>query len=200
MPAVGKIAADNDWKVVTNIRRTCRLAEGIEGIDRCGEWAQVTLAQIDETIEQHGIDLILMTPKSLRLAYLPESRSTPAYETLFERVADISAPVAVIAPTAHGQIIGVDCPSLLFGDLGDCSLARDEALRGSESIVEAAAAAGHAVIDMNSFLCNAEECPAVIEDIVVRRDRNHLSSTFAESLAEPLERRLLEAFPNLEGA
>jgi hypothetical protein len=42
-------------------------------------------------------------------------------------------------------------------------------------------------VDLNSFMCSDDTCPAVIGGVIVLCDYNHLSTTFAETLAPYLE-------------
>ena len=56
-------------------------------------------------------------------------------------------------------------------------------------------AAGHldpsvALIDVNDYLCPGGRCPAVIGNVVVWRDRHHITATFARTMAAPLAARL----------
>ena len=199
MPAVEMVSEANGWQVVADIRNTCRLPEEIAGHELCAEWARTTMEELPNAIETHGVDLVLMMPKSLRIAGLTEAEAEPAYRTFFDQMASGEVPVAVIAPTPHGQIVGVDCPSLLVGTLGDCSMDRELALAGSSVITEAASNAGVEVLDLTPFLCNDDECPAVIDDLFVRGDRTHLTTTFVEVLADPLEDELRVSFPQLFG-
>jgi hypothetical protein len=48
---------------------------------------------------------------------------------------------------------------------------------------------GVEVLDMSDYLCRQETCPAVIGNVLVYRD-NHLTNTFAKSLAPVLSRKL----------
>jgi len=55
------------------------------------------------------------------------------------------------------------------------------------SLESAAAAAGGAdVLSLNSVLCHDGSCPVVVDDIVVFRDRHHLTASYMDHLAEPV--------------
>jgi hypothetical protein len=49
------------------------------------------------------------------------------------------------------------------------------------------------VIDLTSYYCTADRCPSVIGDVIVYRDTNHITATFAKTLARPLEDGLRSA-------
>jgi hypothetical protein len=48
-------------------------------------------------------------------------------------------------------------------------------------------------IDMTDYLCPQGECPGVIGNVFVYMDNNHLSATYAASMAPMLEQRILDA-------
>jgi hypothetical protein len=45
---------------------------------------------------------------------------------------------------------------------------------------------GASAVDMTPYVCDARHCPAVIGTSLVYRDDNHLTATFARTLAKPL--------------
>ncbi|MFC7767127.1 SGNH hydrolase domain-containing protein [Leucobacter soli] len=73
-----------------------------------------------------------------------------------------------------------------------CATPRGEAL--DERVfpeLEAAADADVELIDMNNWVCpDPHSCAVVIGNVFVWRDSHHLTATYAETLAEPLEAKL----------
>ncbi|WP_404802854.1 acyltransferase family protein [Microbacterium gallinarum] len=72
---------------------------------------------------------------------------------------------------------------------GDRSLVLDEALTRAEAAATAAAGGGFA--DLTEYICGAAECPVIVDDMLVYRDVNHLTSTYVRylepALAEPID-------------
>lgn len=59
-----------------------------------------------------------------------------------------------------------------------------------DPLVEAAEKIGSIqVINLNSYLCQEGSCPPIVGNVLVFRD-NHLTTTFAKTLALPLEEAL----------
>ena len=72
-----------------------------------------------------------------------------------------------------------------------CSLDRAHALGAFDGHAAAAlATAGASVIDLSDVYCDATRCPAVIGNVVVYRDENHITATFARTLGPTLTERL----------
>lgn len=126
------------------------------------------------------------------------NRAIAEFEHVYRRLSSLPVESAMISPTPHGKVIGVDCPPPVLADLDACATPRNEALVGSDVLLTAAGRASLSVIDMNRFMCTDTTCPAVIDDVIVRRDRHHLTSTFSTGLSTPLGEELFALFPWLE--
>jgi hypothetical protein len=72
-----------------------------------------------------------------------------------------------------------------------CAVPVAQAL-GDFNVLRPAAAAmkGAHLIDLTSYYCNDTNCPAVIGHVVVYRDQDHLTATYARTLAPYLGRAL----------
>ena len=66
-------------------------------------------------------------------------------------------------------------------------------------VARAAREAGVERIDANQVVCPGGVCPAVIGDVLVRRDRIHLTATFTRTLEDWLDGRLSPRAPPPSG-
>lgn len=199
VPALGALAEDHGWHLLTNIRSTCRLPAAIAGPDQCESWASKTMANLASTVAAADVDLVLTMPNTLSDTSIDDHLAAAEFGRVYKQLSALPVASAMISPTPHGKVIGVDCPPPVLAALDACATPRDEALRGSDVLLAAARNAGLSVIDMNRFMCTDTTCPAVVDDVVVRRDRHHLTSTFSRALAVPLGEELFGRFPWLEG-
>jgi len=80
-----------------------------------------------------------------------------------------------------------------------CGVGKEEALKISGP-VEAAASMYPLMrqLSFNDVFCPNDSCPPVIGNVVVYRDKHHLTAAFAQSLAAVLEGRLVDALPQLK--
>jgi hypothetical protein len=76
-------------------------------------------------------------------------------------------------------------------DLDACARPRAQVLAGAGVVEAAARRSGASFIDLTSHLCSATSCPAVQGDLLVYRDKHHLTATFARSLAPALAAGLI---------
>ncbi len=193
-PALERLADQERWHLLTNIRSTCRLPAGLAGPDRCEEWASNTLRELEDVVRTHDVDLVLTMPTAFREE---ADDPTSGYTGVFRQLAALPSKAAIISPTPRGKVIGVDCAAPAIIDLSSCATPVAEAFVGADVLIDAAHAAELPVIDMTRFLCNETHCPAVIDDMIVRRDRHHLTRTFSSALVTPLATELHGLFPEL---
>ena len=98
----------------------------------------------------------------------------------------IQATVVELRDTPQMYASYKDC--LSAGDWSSCYRPRDEALAGM-----AAAAMAHPHfhrLDLSGALCGAAECRASAGDMIIYRDRNHISASFAATLSNDFQKLL----------
>ncbi|MGY1767574.1 acyltransferase family protein [Geodermatophilus sp. SYSU D00779] len=115
------------------------------------------------------------------------------YRELWQPLLDAGIRVAVIRDVPTPDYVGPECVELHGPDAAECSMSRTEAVDEQPDPAVAAAEGldGVHVVDLTDHLCNREVCPGVIGNVLVYRD-NHLTDTFATSLAEPMSRALTD--------
>jgi hypothetical protein len=104
---------------------------------------------------------------------------------------------AIIVDTPISKYNVPTCLSSHRSDVRPCETTRSFALGPSPGIVEATAATalGATLIDMTPLLCPGDPCPVVINGMIVYRDNQHMTATFAASLRANLEASLPPASP-----
>lgn len=109
------------------------------------------------------------------------------YAALMKPLRDAGLRVAVILDNPYPTFSVPDCVQRRSPDSSECQVARtrvDDPLHAAADKVP-----GVEVLDMSDYLCRQATCPAVIGNVLVYRD-NHLTNTFAKSLAPVLSRKL----------
>jgi hypothetical protein len=75
-------------------------------------------------------------------------------------------------------------------------------IQGSRTSASGGVTVGHrrsdlqgmrAIAVLTVYYCTVDRCPSVIGDVIVYMDVNHITATFAKSLARPLEEGLRRA-------
>jgi peptidoglycan/LPS O-acetylase OafA/YrhL len=194
LPALEPLAAEHDWQLATYLKASCPFNLSDVGEQRrCPEWNQnVQRALAEER------PLMVITSSSFSYAFSgdgPDPARTgkrQAWASLLER----GVPVIALDDTPRPAFDVRDCVAQNPRNLVRCATARAEALpqRGSEAPTVQGLANAHAV-NLNAAICPADPCAAVIGGVLVYRDNNHLTGTYARSLSERLESELLRIVP-----
>jgi len=105
------------------------------------------------------------------------------------KLGDLAAHVLILGDTPTQNANVPDCLAEHLKSVGACVSPRSYAVRGERLAVERDVAAqfGASTIDTSDWLCTAQACPIIIGDLLVYRDRNHLTPAAATSLVPLLD-------------
>ncbi len=203
VPAFEAIVAQEGWHFYSFSKSACPFGLMLMGVrgepyDTCLEWNRNVIALLVAEIRP---DLVISTSSNSNLPMSPDGTIPETDQRLdlyrlglTEAVEELTAagiPVALLADTPRPRF---DIPECLASELSvaACSVAREEAdtyrLQG-----DVAEALGIPYADMADFICTPTVCPAVIENVIVWRDTNHMTATYARSLAGAL----MQALPDV---
>jgi len=111
----------------------------------------------------------------------------PWLSALGQMVADIRAmgsKVAVIGPVPKPPFIVPTCLSAHLQDATACTVSLDQAinLAGQAAEKKVVQAAGGSYIETEPWFCTSSTCAAIVGNIEVWRDDNHITATYAAYL------------------
>lgn len=193
IPALQVLASTRGWRVETHTKSSCRLLtervlEKDVPYESCYEWGQQLIRHIAKTKP----DVVLVAQK--RGAVLA-SGETPVEDVIVEtwrRILDLGVRVVAIADTPQ---LPMDPAKCVQRDRA-CAVDRGSVM-GDDPIRTAILMEPRVpLIDMTDALCTETHCPIVIGNVVVWRDKHHLTATYARSLANALGDRLTRAMAN----
>jgi hypothetical protein len=115
-----------------------------------------------------------------------------SYENAWKPLIEAGSRIAVVADIPGNGKEAIDCMTRVgIGSdrTGECGMPRADAVPKSDPLIVAAQAVpGTTLIDLTSFFCDADRCPSVIGNVIVYRDlNNHITATFARTLASAVE-------------
>ncbi|WP_448851026.1 acyltransferase family protein [Corynebacterium sp. 335C] len=186
------IARENGWRLEVMLRPGCAttLLPIPEMGDRCVEWSH---AVVDQLVEDEP-DLVVTTttrPGSSNTDYTPDG-----YREFWARLAEEDIPVLGFRDTPWPveddlePYYPAECVAA-GGDPVECGPLRELSYSPVDDGVEALADhPGAMTVDVSDVLCGPVHCPAVIGNVWVYRDDDHLSDHFARSLT-PMLRDLI---------
>ncbi|MFJ3406356.1 acyltransferase family protein [Promicromonospora sp. NPDC090134] len=186
-------AEANGWALDIYIKAGCPFSDVMRVQDEvltaaCVEWVD----RAQQVLVDGGYDLVVTSQLS-GVDWVPPAGTTPeafaedGLVSLWGGLADQGLPVVAVADVPKPDPTVIDCLTAPDVDLTtDCRTPRADAtgpFDPQRSAVERLGRSDVTLLDLTDVYCDARECFPVIGGVTVYRDDNHLSDTFAGTLA-----------------
>lgn len=187
MPIVQDIAIKNDWSIDFYLKAACSLNVA-QRSPSCGAW----ISKVQADLVENPPDFVLLSGGDPWLDSESERAAlAQGYVDAWEPLRQTDAQLVVIADSPRPDKDIRECVFDNGSNLRNCAFDRGEALRSGANL-EAATQPGDETIDLADLICPVDPCPAVVGQVVVFRDSNHLSQEYVRTLERPFELRLRE--------
>jgi hypothetical protein len=164
----------------------------------CPEWREAAIERV------HALqpDLVVLSQLAVEYAEGRGVGEAKWEEGTRETLDKISAPERTLVLVRDSPYTGYSVPDCLADaifkgrDTSECDAPSDFALRHSLAERERAAVSGIPgawYLDLSRLFCGPHSCPAQEAGLVRYQDSNHLTASYAESLAEPVRDGIFEA-------
>jgi peptidoglycan/LPS O-acetylase OafA/YrhL len=201
---VERLAEERNWRLVSLTKAGCPPYQAtfyngkVEREYReCTEWQQHALERIEEERPQ-----ILFTSGALSVRVMEEGRLLDGarndaaleegYVRMLEELKERAPQARMIGmkdlPVAPHDM--TDCVSENLDDLRKCAFEKGDEHRDSPDRRAIEAVDGVELVDLSPAICDKGTCYGVIGNALVYRDNDHLTATFARTLAPWLGREL----------
>ena len=191
-PALDVIANQRGWRLVTLAKATCPPLEisiysPILGrqFHECDQWRAAVLGRI-------RAEKPLMVIAGVARHYGPEyhfdvygKQWISGLTTMVRELRAITPNVAVFGPTPKPDQDVPSCLSQHLTDVGACVQPLSGSLNTIGSLAErnAVIGVGWSYLPVARWLCTSSQCPVVVDNLLVYRDDNHLTTTITTWLA-----------------
>lgn len=151
-------------------------------------------SKLPAALKKAGVDLILTSNSTYNTSYSEDGQaltgqpgldaSVTGQREARSKLSDIAPLVEILdTPTPGDQI---KCLTDKAAD--DCTVDESEATTGKNEVQKAALSELPTVksMDFTKYFCQNGTCPAVVNNVVVFRDSNHMTSEYSRTLAKPL--------------
>lgn len=188
VPALERIARAEGWKLLTFTKSACPFAEfdvQIKGqpYESCREWP----ARVLEELPKHGVRMVITSQS--RYGYVERDRVAEGLLVVWRKLPAMGIEVVAIADTPWLPFRPDDC--LGSRPHAECTADRAAVVPKADPLRIAVERFDKArLIDMTDLLCTPDQCPVVVGNLVVWRDRNHITATYSAALAPYLAERL----------
>jgi hypothetical protein len=204
VPTLQAVAEARRWRLVTYTKSSCPMAQvqvlsrtNGRGYPSCTEWN----GNVQRALTGDGRPDVVITTNS---AYRVHRGGTPLSVPEGDRamVAGLRAswrtltaagtPVVVLHDTPDPGRNIPECVSAHLTELTRCAFPRaaGQSAAGPAQVAAAAGMSDVHLIDLNDAICPTDSCAPVIGRVIVYRDSNHLTATYARTLAPRLDTAL----------
>lgn len=206
--AVRNAAAMAHWRLVTVFRFGCAASDinphQLSSLkNECSEWRARALQAI---VAMHPSAVIMAsyTGATIRGFRAEQPMSTEELRLgtrrTLERLSSTGVPIVLLRDTPLPPFDIPQCVArnaLKVNAADACNFDASAAMDEKAFYAERSAAEGlHNIyfLDMSDLICPGSSCPAMLHGLIVYRDDNHLTGTFAGTLAQTLRTRLFGLF------
>ncbi|WBU37761.1 acyltransferase family protein [Homoserinibacter sp. YIM 151385] len=198
---VMELAKAHDWQVLEYMKGSCRptapdYASNVPKEQRpdCTRWK----SEIGEFVaDRPDIDLVVTSGAVQGYAVRPDGPSgeavADAFGALWTQWRSAGIPVLAVSdvPRPRGRDIP-DCIVESGVDEDPCAMPRDEIVAEDGIMIAASRADDRGIgsIELYDRFCDAETCHFVVGGVITHKDNNHMTSTFAATLAPELDERI----------
>jgi peptidoglycan/LPS O-acetylase OafA/YrhL len=186
VPGLERLAIANGWRLVTLTKSACALARvelRISGgpYPSCAKWRENAI----DWIKQNGVDIVFTSQS--RYEYIDAVDMSEGLRSVWMELMDAGVQVVPIHDTPWMPFEPGDC---LAGDIRLCAAPRAEVEASRVMHTAAEALPEIEVLDLTNAICGPESCEAVVGNLIVWRDRHHLTATYATALAPYIATKL----------
>ncbi|WP_247826285.1 acyltransferase family protein [Arthrobacter antioxidans] len=187
MPALTHIAEKNQWRMITLLRNACRYGAESDARDEACNAR-------NDAAREYVLDLqpdAVITHGTLSTAEEPHELLVPDWEAGIGVFLEDGIEVLAIRDNPRFPINMFECVELHGQDAPLCNTPRDQALLAVNP-VEAIAAREPLVhsLDVTPAYCTDTTCPAVVGNVHVYMDLDHLNRTYVETFTGYFEDEL----------
>lgn len=187
--ALSPIAEAHGWELVTLLLPACRFgADSTERRDECNAYNRASSAYVLERRPD-----AVFTVASLTLEQAPFEIAVPEYLEGIRPLADAGIEIIGIRDNPRFTTNVAECAQLKGPNAVECGAPLSESLAEVSPLDGYAGQANLHLMDMSDLICLDDTCPAVVGNVYVYKDDNHLTRTYVESMIPMFEQRLLAA-------
>ena len=191
--ALNVLALRNNWKIDMYAKGGCPFSYAVRKHDamltrNCPIWVD----KVSEQLREKKYDVVITSQRAGVDWVGGDSQASSGLSDLWQELLASGNRIIAIKDSPYPGQNNVSC--LLTG--ADCKFERSNALKFDPQVEAASSNPKAKLLNFDSVYCQATKCLPVIGNVVVYRDDNHLTDTFARTLAPYIEHEIKELLKN----
>jgi hypothetical protein len=185
-PAFERIAQQNDWHLVIIAKQGCRMQDPdveVQGFPSCLPWNE----SLEGVLDDLAPDAVVVDGTETPVQAGKPELILPGQVAAWQRLDAQGVPVLAIRDNMRFEASPVDCVAERGAD-PECGRARADVLGAPDPLTTTPGLPDSLVpVDLTDAFCTADECPAVVGNVLVYRDDDHISATYVQTVTGFLE-------------
>ncbi|WP_417220066.1 acyltransferase family protein [Arthrobacter sp.] len=196
--ALEPMAKKHNWRIVTHLKNSCPFTGAVRTAQKVGfiDCVDANKDRLDDLVADQDIDAVFIAGWTGAPIKGGHEAATQGAVDYWGKVQDSGKQVIVVrdSPNPSQDPLARDCVAKHADDLRQCGKDRDEALSNDDWISAAQARDPRLeLLDFTDEFCTQKLCPAVVGNVLVYRDQNHISDTYMATIAPAFEQQLSRA-------
>lgn len=194
VPALDVIAQQRNWRLVSYTKNGCRFTAVAEESpenrrNSCALWNDNVLAAIADLQPDFVFTTATVAMTIDQPEHVPEG-----YVQQWQKLQMLGLKVLAVRDTPFMGFHVPTCVDMNGANSALCSRPRSAALTETLVLKQLNAAGGAArFIDMSDYFCTRDTCPAVVGNILIYKDKSHISTVYMKSLSGYLAQEIERA-------
>lgn len=188
--ALSRLAEKNDWELIIVYQSGCRFGDAAR--ESCVGWNDNFVSYLDE----REIDLVVTPGTFLTSAESkPTEQLQPGAVNRWRQILGTGTELLALRGTPRAEESIPDCLAS-GGSVMECGTDADS-YQSDNPLEEVPLGEAFHQIDVSDLFCRSGECPAVIGNVMVYLDEDHILPAYSETAAPYLEERMQKSVPTL---
>ncbi|GAA5129596.1 acyltransferase family protein [Pseudonocardia adelaidensis] len=189
--ALVPIARQHDWQLIGALRGACPFSTVSELDPNDAECVAWNSAVVDKIAELRPDAVVTLATRDVRSG--PTEQTPPGFIEQWRRLADLDIPVLAVRDNPRFAYDVPDCVRRHGRDEDPCGVDRDAVYPADPPYAQLDVPSNVTFLDLADYVCDDTRCPAVIGNVLVYLDDNHLTASYATTLAPVIEDQVVSA-------
>ena len=183
LPAFETLAKEQDWHVATLLMGGCSIATELTADETCMDWYEASVRWITEDVRPDAV--VFITTDSVA-GYIDDA--TYGAEGFVQRLNDAGIAAIGVRDNPRFTFDPLECATS-SGDVSECGAPRADVYSERLPLIsQMQETLDFRFVNTADMLCPQDWCPALMGDMYVYMDDNHLTSTFSQTLQLAMSR------------